>query len=120
MIKKIGIQNREEEEALPIFLTCYIDDCVYTQFKREPEELSISADDMTETIKKFFSDFKKTRDDLISELYESVQDNIIINSDMEYDDEKEDYIYQSDVWSFSIFKSKSIYINSGTVSFLFP
>lgn len=35
IVKRLEIENREEEEALPILLSCYIDDCVFEKFNIE-------------------------------------------------------------------------------------
>jgi hypothetical protein len=41
LAEKMGLETKEEEEALPLFVTCFLEDKIWKKFGVESEQLSV-------------------------------------------------------------------------------
>ena len=48
MARKMGLETKEEEEALPLFVTCFLEDSIWNQYQIESEQMSVESEDMDE------------------------------------------------------------------------
>lgn len=48
LAEKMGLETKEEEEALPLFVTCFLEDKIWKKFGVESEQLSVESEEMDE------------------------------------------------------------------------
>lgn len=54
LAEKMGLETKEEEEALPLFVTCFLEDKIWKKFGVESEQLSVQTEEMDEQLKMGF------------------------------------------------------------------
>ena len=78
LIKKIGISNDEEEESLPVFLSCFLEDSIFLKFGIEVEQLTIANAEFDENLRGKYEKLRALQEHITTRMIEYCEKEVFV------------------------------------------